>query len=317
MTTSDGQQDFRIDEPEQRRLLALMASDNAAAAPQFQASSYWEKLNRQLAKRFQNEGILDLEQQGYNRLFSTPGSTKFQRYALWMLYTHVLESGGEAVLDRLQRASLPTPSTEVGRHAVTWDALISLDTLCALAELDPAIWTEQVVVADLGSGWGRVGHVLKLANPNAIYVALDLPASLLIASSVLPTLLDGERFYGYEENREIESFGREQLVEDGGIRLCGAHHLERFAPRSIDFFVNVASFQEMTAAQVDHYLQFVSRTSRHVYLQQRWSRPNSLPNEIIGGFENYAFDPRWERRYLRNVFFSDLFFEAGFSIPEV
>jgi putative sugar O-methyltransferase len=191
--------------------------------------------------------------------------------------------------------------------------LISLDTLLSIGELDERIWTEPVVVADLGSGWGRIGYVLEVVNPRAAYVAIDLPESLLIAQTVLPPLLPQVPVHGYEASREVEAFDRRLLLDGGGIRFCGTHHLPRFAPGSIDVFVNVASFQEMTAPQVAAYLRIAGATSRHVYLQQRWTRPPSLPPNVIGGLADYPFDPAWTRRFVRPVFFSDLFFEAGFS----
>jgi putative sugar O-methyltransferase len=301
--------------PEQERLLELMRSDNHSAPEPFVASDYWVKINRRFAAEFAAAGINDIGTQSYNRLFSTPGSVKFQRYAMWMLYTGVRARDTHGVLDRMSSVAQPGAAIDFGDHRVTWDTLISLDTLCSLAELDPSIWTDPVVVADLGSGWGRVGHVLTTANPHATYVALDLPESLLIASAVLPPLLPQVPLHPYEECRAITRFERTQLVDRPGVYLCGSHHLERFAPGAVDFFVNVASFQEMTTEQVRLYLGHVDRVAAFAYLQQRWSRPPSLPDAIVAGADAYDFPERWQRRFLRHASFSDLFFETGFAIP--
>lgn len=69
----------------------------------------------------------------------------------------------------------------------------------------------------------------------------------------------------------------------------------------------------MTRAQVAAYLAHADRVARHVYMQERWVRPPSLSDTIIGGWDEYDIPARWQRRYLREIEFSDVFFEAGFD----
>ena len=305
---------------EQTQLLALMREDNAAAPETFRPSSYWLELGDQFDHWFHEEGIKSVERQSYNALFSTPpGTGRYFHYALWMLYSHVREKDERDVLGRMTRAKLPKTAESLDGHRVNWDVLLSIDTLYSLAELDSRIWSEPVVVADLGSGWGRIGHVLETVNPRAAYVTLDLPEALLVASTVLPRMLPHAPVHGYVETRGVERFTRDKLLgsgSGGGIWFCGSHHLPRFEPRSIDYFVNVASFQEMARSQVAHYLELVGRTSRSLLVQEYRRRPRGLGEPIIGGLDEYEFDRRWEQRYLRPVFFSQDFFEAGFVIPE-
>jgi putative sugar O-methyltransferase len=182
-----------------------------------------------------------------------------------------------------------------------------------LAELEPRVLDGPVVVVDLGAGWGRIGHVLKRVNPQAAYVVLDLPESLLVSEARLTELLPGERVAGYDESRRTEWFTREALLAHGGLRFGGPQDLARFEDGAIDVFVNVASFQEMTREQVTAYLGLADRTARHVYLQERWTRASALPEEIIAGWDAYELPERWRRRYLRDVPFTNAFFEAGFD----
>jgi len=175
----------------------------------------------------------------------------------------------------------------------------------------PGVLDEPVVVADLGSGWGRIGHVLALANPQAVYCALDLPESLVIASAELPRRLPGRRVVGYDDTREVERFARAELLDGGGaLRFHGPQDLARFEPGSIDVLLNVASFQEMTRAQVSAYLELVGGAARAVYLQERWRAPGIA--DAVGGWEEYDVPAGWTRRFLRDVAFSADFFEAGF-----
>jgi putative sugar O-methyltransferase len=306
---------IKLSGPE-RRLLERMREDNATAAEPFRATEYWTELNRRFDGWFRNEGIRNVEKQAYNTLFSSPARTsgKYHYYALYLLYQAIKAKDGHRVLDRISAAANSKTSVEFEGRRVSWDLLISIDTLYSLGELDERVWEEPLILADLGAGWGRIGHVAKSVNPRLAYVVLDLPESLLVASSFLPRMLPDERFFGYEQNRAVTTFTRDALLAAGGVRFCGTQDLARFAEASIDLFVNVASFQEMTRTQVSAYLDIADRAALAVYLQQRRSRPPGLPHSVISGFDEYDFPSRWERRFLRTVPFSDQFFEAGYHV---
>ncbi|HXH34724.1 MAG TPA: putative sugar O-methyltransferase [Plantibacter sp.] len=300
---------------EQLSLLELMREDNNSAGEPFAPTEYWREINQSFDELFRDEGIRDVVRQGFNSLFSTPdrASGKYHLYAMHMLYRHVHAKDERGILDRVHAAGGPKLSKTFGEHAVSWDLLISVDTLYALGELEPGVFDQPVVVADLGAGWGRIGHVLKQVNPQAAYVALDLPESLLVAESYLPRLLPEVPVFGYAASRAVDRFKREDLLDGHGLNFLGPQHLERFEDGAIDLFVNVASFQEMTRAQVTGYLTHADRVARNVYIQARWQCPPSLPEATIRGWEEYDIPASWARRYQRNMHFSDIFFEAGFN----
>ena len=217
----------------ERSLLTRMREDNALAAEPFRATEYWTDLNRRFDGWLRNEGIKNVEKQAYNTLFSSPDrrSGKYHYYALHLLYRAVKSKDNRGVLDRVSSSPTPKMSVEFDGHRVSWDLLISIDTLYSLGELDERVWSDPVVLADLGAGWGRIGHVAKAVNPQLAYVVLDLPESLLIASSLLPRMLPEEHFLAYEENRAVTTFTREDLLAAGGVRFCGTQDLARFCRR--------------------------------------------------------------------------------------
>ncbi len=57
---------------------------------------------------------------------------------------------------------------------LTWDYLITLDTIINIAEMYPQIVTDPCVIVDLGAGWGRIGYVLTQINDNISYHILDI-----------------------------------------------------------------------------------------------------------------------------------------------
>lgn len=301
---------------EQLELLERMRADNSEAPAPFRATDYWVEVNQRFDAWFAKEGIRDLEKQGYNALFSSPERTsgKYYTYAVELLYRHVRERDRHGVLDRVRAEGGKTVVT-LGEHQVSWDLLLSVSTLLSLGEIEPRVFDEPVVVADLGAGWGRIGHALAMVNPRASYLIFDLPEALLVASTFLPRMLpEGVETVDYARTREGSPFTRDVLLGQPGVRFCATQDLERVDDGAIDLLVNVASFQEMTRDQVNAYLPIVDRVARGVVLEERWRSPRGLEGEVIGGYDEYAFPQRWERRFLRSSVFSDEFFEAGFAI---
>src|SRR5262245_37473662 len=183
--------------PEQEQLLALMRRDNAASRDPYRASKFWVRENRGFDDLFQLEGIGDVESQAVNLRFSGYPPSRLLQISAWMLYKDIAARDRWGLLSKVRAV----PSLEsglgfrFGDDHVSWDQLISIDTLYAIAEVCEGLFSEPLVVVDLGSGWGRIGYVLKSVNPRCTYVACDLPEGLLVSSTHLSRLLPGERVH--------------------------------------------------------------------------------------------------------------------------
>lgn len=303
--------------PALRADLAQMRVDSAASDPNYRAGPIWDRIGRSFEAWFAIEGIGEVENQTLNGLFSNalPGNPKLLRYACWMLYRDILAR------DRAQLLNIPATAAvdaglafRFGDHLVSWDQLISIDTIYAMADADPRLLTEKVIVGEIGAGWGRIGYILKKANPLATYVALDLPETLLVSQTHLPRRLPGERILTYAEARDIP-LNRETLGQRG-CAFLGAHDLPRIADGTFDGFLNIASFQEMSRAQVSNYMAQIDRTlCGTLFLQQlRASGTHGYDVGEIGGLDEYDFPPKWRSVRLTNSTWSDLYFDAVFQV---
>ena len=110
---------------------------------------------------------------------------------------------------------------------------------------------------------------------------------------------------------------RKSLVE-ANLWFCGPHQMVQFEPGSVDFIVNIASFQEMPIDYVAEYLRLFSSLAQGgwCYLRQlRDGRAHGHHLDEIPGLDHYPFPRLWEKIYLRSTTLSDEFFEAGFAIP--
>lgn len=306
--------------PAQKKLLQQMRSDNRAAPSPYRASEIWNDLAHRFEDWFCWEGIGEVEQQTMNRFFSSPhtGDPKLLRYACWLLYQNIKSRDKLDLLTKIQATVSPASgyAFEFEGRCISWDLLISLDSLYAIAEVDQSIFTEPVIVAEIGAGWGRMGYVLKMANPKATYVVLDLPEALLVSSMYLPRLLPQERVLSYHDSRTVHTFNKQTLSPWGCVFL-GAQDLERFEDKSLDFVINIASFQEMTYDQVDQYFTAIDRKlSGTMYTLQLWNTNTHAYNlGEVSGYEEFPFRSSWTSHYARHASWSDLYFEAAISVP--
>lgn len=304
--------------PQQRQSLLLMRHDNALSGTPFKASDFWCDINKSFGAWLEVEGILDVESQTFNRYFSGHIPSRVLYQASWLLYQKVKARDRLNLLGKIPASAKKDSGLGYlfDGNYVSWDLLISLDTLYSIAEVDDTILSNAVTVLDLGPGWGRMGYLLRLANPRIAYIACDLPEGLLISSSYLPRLLPNTRAFYYSDNRAVKVFTKELLLSEAGIRFCGPQDILRFADKSLDYLINVASFQEMTREQVNQYFDIIDhKVSGILYIQEYYdgSKMGHTDREI-SGLQYYPFRQHWKRLYVRNVSFSDQYFEAAVAI---
>lgn len=302
---------------EQWGQLQRMRVDNHAAPAPYNPGPIWDDLARRFERWFTFDGIEAVEDHVLNAFFSSPlpNNPKLLRYACWMLYIDVKRRDQLQLLDLISATADPNGALafEFEGRLVSWDLLISLDTLYTIAETDKRIFTDAVIVGELGAGWGRIGHVLRLANPKATYVVFDLPEVLMVSQTHLPKRLPASKVLTYDESRLI-NLDRDELLKHD-IVFLGAQDLPRIADGDLDFVINVASFQEMSRDQVSAYFDIIDRkTSGHLYTQQLWSSgTHAYELGEIGGWDDYPWPAHWICENKRSAVWSDLYFEVVFK----
>lgn len=303
---------------EQMKLLKAMREANKSSCSPFRPSDIWTQISKRFDDWFWWEGIGDVEANRINNFFSSPrpGEYKLLRYACWMYYQLLRGRDEHRLLSKIPATVNPASglSFEFDGHLVSWDQLISIDTLYSIAEAAPSVLSEPVVVLDLGAGWGRMGYAIKRANPLCTYVLCDLPEALLVSSTYLPRLLPSEKVHTFLDTRSGHI--DERLLRGGGLIFLGTHDITRLSDKVIDVFINVASFQEMTPIQVNEYFEFIDKKVKGMFFCQQLKSAQTHSYELgeIAGFEQYPFRSAWKRVYLRNSTFSDLYFETAHII---
>lgn len=309
----------------QENILSIMKEDSNNAKEFFRPSNVlWESISNNFEETFNNEGIKEVQSQNFNTLFSLLDNNIFKDHyfkcALWLYYNNLKQKDKFNILnitqplipDNLLLSYNPKSINNRPQYfddkILTWDYLISLDTILSISEYYPEIIGESCVVADLGAGWGRIGYYLSQINPKISYNIFDIPHTLLISQEYIQNNpLKYVNIYNYLSNKSIPLFNKKYLLSHPGIRFHGTQDLEKFDLKSIDIFINVASFQEMNLNQISNYFEIIDNISNYLYSQQRYS-------DLEMNYSAYPYKSNWEQLYIKDVTFLPLWFETMFKL---
>lgn len=288
------------------RELRLMVDDNAQARSPFAvAGPVWPNLCDVIRSKLEKGESFD----NINRHFASypPDDRHYPAYAAYLgrstqtgtWYATACDAYFEKINEKHPEIASIAPLP------LTWDTVLSLDEVASMVDADPRLLNQQLTVMDLGSGWGRIGHILMLLNPLINYVACDIPMGLIVAQDVLPKYVTVP-VHCYSECRDIEVFDKSVLKS--GVWFCGTQQLDHFADKSVDVFVNIASFQELTLTQVTEYFTIIDRVTDGILYTRQRHQGDELTRD------NYPYPGHWQRLYDRGIAFSPGYFEACFRV---
>lgn len=303
---------------EQKILFDQASYENALAGFPFAPTEFWQKETSKFANEFRTNGIQNIFESHYNTRFHGIQKDDFRLYG-WFLtvFYNLLRTRDtlglfDRINSRISEAKITdkAPSMYINGKLIYTDLLFSIHDFYNIYELCPAVATEPIVVGDLGAGWGRIGHVLSQANPRATYIVFDIPSSLVVSSTTLPTLLPQTNIKRYQDSRGADELTRDKLTQHS-IWILGSHDLRRVQRGAIDILINVASFQEMPPNQVNAYITIFDEVIERgwVYL-----RNNNFSKFGLAEQSDYSIPARWRNIFLRSTPFSQSIFEAGFNL---
>lgn len=288
---------------QQKILLAKMIKDNRISPEIFQPGpgNGWSKLVKEFEKRFRFEGIRDVENQHFNSRFSAfpPGNRAYYRFACYQLLSKISDRGGDDYIQVLRKnqsqAPLRANEIDISGLRASWDLLISLDEFVTINKESDIANSNQPVIVELGAGWGRLAEVWMRIRPDSTYVILDLPHSLLISHEYLPKKLSQVSHHPYSSS-PFEPITRDRLKASQGVHYFGSQELINFEDKSIDMFINIASFQEMTNKQVEGYFQLIDNKVRGFLFNKQINHSN-FKDGFIFQHASYPYLHNWNLRF--------------------
>jgi hypothetical protein len=184
---------------------------------------------------------------------------------------------------------------------------------------------------DIGSGWGMFSNIMAREMPHSTNILLDFPEMLVLAHYFLAKSFPEARIASYEQIAQQNMLTHDFLSQFDFVLV--PHFLyTKFAPKSIDLIVNVASFGEMRREWFNHYIQNDPFTScRFIMTSNRFeSAPIIEPtydtdltvlDYPIGDFKSlrfgvnpifsHSYEQKWAFFYKRHQFSSQYFEFVG------
>lgn len=130
-----------------------------------------------------------------------------------------------------------------------YEALLALDRGAVLEEFRSK--DQRRVVWEIGAGWGGFAYQFKTLFPNVTYVVTDFPELFLFSATYLLTVFPDSQASFVTENARIAPG---QWLDFDFI-FVPATALASVSPPQVDLTINMVSFQEMTAEQVQTYVR--------------------------------------------------------------
>lgn len=254
-----GSAGFRNYELVRDRVVDMRAQ--AAAAPGYRPSAYWEE------ELSNFEYMLDAGPLIIDKL-------RHHTYHITGLRVHDYRSNRHRPRERFAeklkaltaqgRAELLLPESrmlggfgfDIDGHLFNLDTLKYFEVLLALdgaAVLDEfRDESERRLVWEIGAGWGGFPYYFKSHFPNVTYVITDFPELFLYSATYVMTMFPGAkvRFWGEEPSDRIFTNWR-----DYDFIFVPNTALAALTPDRLDLTINMVSFQEMTEGQVDGYVE--------------------------------------------------------------
>lgn len=112
------------------------------------------------------------------------------------------------------------------------------------------------IVLDLGGGFGGFGHQLLVNGRESVYVDVDLPENLIVASYFLMAAHPEKRVLLYDSRNQVLDA---ETLHQYDIVLMPNFMLPQVADRAVNLFTNFISLSEMDYASIAEYLQQVDR----------------------------------------------------------
>jgi hypothetical protein len=156
----------------------------------------------------------------------------------------------------------------VARHQIAIANFYHVGVLQSLLEAE-----QKQVVVEVGGGFGGLAHHLsKILDQQVTYILVDLPEMLLFQGAFLAVNNPEKSIYIYDET----TFTPEFILRDLSTfhyALIPNFALNKLAVlQKIALMINMQSFQEMTAAQVQDYVEFGANRITHCFYSDNAER---------------------------------------------
>lgn len=173
--------------------------------------------------------------------------------------------------------------TDLDHLSFAW----SIWELVASSTLPP-----NLVIVEIGGGYGGMACVLKRIFPEARIILLDLPEVTCTQTYYVSRSFPNTKIAHYEDLAAETAWNARSV--DFDFAIVPGWCIERLQSQSVDLFVNIRSMQEMNWATIRYYFNHIHRTIAPdgiFYCANRYSKDTADVQPVI--LREYPFDDFW------------------------
>jgi putative sugar O-methyltransferase len=112
-------------------------------------------------------------------------------------------------------------------------------------------------IVEIGAGNGNLASLLHYSIPGSRYIIVDLPETLALSIAFVSDLFPKAKVLMPNEARNNNIYGNYDFV------FLTTDQTDLIKESSIDLFINVCSFMEMTHKQIAEYFQLIQRGAKN------------------------------------------------------
>jgi putative sugar O-methyltransferase len=189
---------------------------------------------------------------------------------------------------------------------ISQDLANSLREYHTILSRAPALAGQRKRVAELGAGYGRLGHVFQEDGFTSYHI-FDIPPALHVSQWYLSQLFPNRKIFTF---RHFDSFDEvRDEVSQCDLAFFTPNQLEYFPKGYFDIFLSISTLPEMAPAQVRNYLDMMNNlSSQFVYLKQ-WTDWFNPSDQTRYRKQDFVLGPEWQLCLDRTDLIQPSFFE--------
>jgi len=120
---------------------------------------------------------------------------------------------------------------------------------------------QRPVILEIGAGYGGIANHFMNIYPEAVYIIVDIPETLLFSASYLTLIHGQDRVHLLDQETPVAS----DSLNGGSFLMVPDFRLPSIFSLNFDLAINMFSFGEMTESQVTDYLEFLAPRTDVLY----------------------------------------------------
>jgi putative sugar O-methyltransferase len=213
--------------------------------------------------------LTDIEENHVDKSEDFLANEFLENYRLYVenLYKIILSKDSLGLLSKLSEPIIGNPiRIRQGDRYISQDLAIAYSDFLTLVEnLGKNYFTSSITIAEIGAGYGCLASLFGGLS-KARYFIIDIPPALYVAQSYIKELFKNEMIFEFRSFSSIDEINEE--LSKCRFAFFTPNQIEMLKDASIDIFVNINSFGEMTKPQVNNYMKHAWRLSQDaIYLR--------------------------------------------------